>query len=154
MLRKEEEARKQMTPEEIQQEKERMKLQEEEEQLMLAQELMGVKIAPTSGIDAMKPKTTEEFTKFAKALKDKVTESQSHPLYDKFLEELFRDICASMNSDSIKKIGTSLNTLANEKQKLEKAALGGKKKKKTPQIKQVRENDMDEGEFDEFDDFM
>lgn len=34
------------------------------------------------------------------------------------------------------------------------AALGGKKKKKTPQIKQVRENDMDEGEFDEFDDFM
>lgn len=42
MLRKEEEARKQMTPEEIQQEKERMKLQEEEEQLMLAQELMGM----------------------------------------------------------------------------------------------------------------
>ena len=33
-------------------------------------------------------------------------------------------------------------------------AQGGKKKKKTPQIKQVRENDFDEGEYDEFDDFM
>lgn len=37
-----------------------------------------------------------------------------------------------------------------------KSSQGGKKKGKgkTQQIKQVRENDFDEGEYDEFDDFM
>lgn len=34
------------------------------------------------------------------------------------------------------------------------SAVGGGKKKKGKTIKQVRENDFDEGEYDEFDDFM
>ncbi|KAF6017352.1 EIF3J [Bugula neritina] len=154
--RKEEEARQNMTPEEMAAEKLRLKLQEEEEQLMLAKELVGVTVTPASGLDAMRPSTTEEFTDFAKKLKNKISESEQHPLYTKFLEDLFRDLCVSLSSESIKKIGSSLTTLANEKQKQEKAKDGGKSKKKGkgPAIKQVRANDFDEGEYDEFEDFM
>lgn len=36
----------------------------------------GVTVTPASGLDAMRPSTTEEFTDFAKKLKNKISESE------------------------------------------------------------------------------
>lgn len=75
---------------------------------MLAKELMGVSIAPSSGLDAMNPDTPEEFSKFGAALKEKITSLETSAPYVLFLEELFRDICQSCKQNS----GIHLNQVA------------------------------------------
>ncbi|XP_067948392.1 eukaryotic translation initiation factor 3 subunit J-A-like [Watersipora subatra] len=154
--RKEEEERKAMTPEEIAAEKVRARQREEDDQLMLAKELMGVSLQSPSGIESMNPQTAEEFTEFSNKIKQKLSQSETHPLYTMFLEDLFRDLCVTLNSESTKKIGSALTTLANEKQKMEKASQAKGKKKKGPSIKVERTTvtDYEGGYENDFDDFM
>ncbi|GFY57452.1 eukaryotic translation initiation factor 3 subunit J-A [Trichonephila inaurata madagascariensis] len=104
------------------------KLQEEAD-LQLAKETFGV-IDPVNSIDHMQPTSKEDFESFRKLLVEKITKSESSPHFIIFLEDLCRDLCLNVAAEDIKKITSSLNALANEKIKAQKAKTGKKKSKK------------------------
>lgn len=54
---------------------------------------------------------------------------QSKPLYASFVEQLARDIAQPLKDVEVRKVASSLTTLANEKQKEQREKASGKKKK-------------------------
>lgn len=64
-----------------------------------------------------------------------------------------KEILLSVDSDSIKKLGSCLNVLATEKSKQEKPAKG-KKKKTGPKLKQDNNTDYYDDDYADFNDFM
>ena len=125
--RKEKEERmesKPKTPEEILAEKlERQRLQEESDYL-LAKEAFGDSNSkrPVSGLD-ISLNTREDFDSFRKALVDKLLVYDKSVHYVNFLENLFRELCVSIESDDIKRLNGSLTALFNEKVKAQKVCL-------------------------------
>jgi len=74
------------------------------------------------------------------------------PHYTNLLKSLFRQLTANIESSEISQIATSLSVLANEKLKVEKE----KKKKKTATKKSqvnMKNEELEEGDYDEFTDF-
>ncbi|XP_054160635.1 eukaryotic translation initiation factor 3 subunit J-A-like isoform X2 [Oppia nitens] len=151
--KKREEANKPKTPQEIIEEKLRIQKLVEESDLSLAEEAFG---AGNSGSGlSVSLNTKEDWDSFRKSLVDKLSIYEASPHYVHFLENLFRELCVSVESDDIKKLSASLTALYNEKLKAQKAVTKGKKKGKGPSVKvETNPTDAYGDEYDDFDDFM
>ncbi|XP_065148224.1 eukaryotic translation initiation factor 3 subunit J-A isoform X1 [Paramisgurnus dabryanus] len=153
-----------LTPEEELAEKLKIKKLQEDSDLELAKEAFGVVSNNVTGIDAISPSSKDDFTEFERLLKEKISPYEKSIHYSSFLESLFRDLCLSLEIDDLKKINNSLTVLLSEKQKQEKQANKGKKKKKGVLpgggLKAKLKDDLaDYGEFDggyaqDYEDFM
>ncbi|KAJ3314119.1 Eukaryotic translation initiation factor 3 subunit J, partial [Blyttiomyces sp. JEL0837] len=127
-----------------------------------AKDLFGVNDKPVqekSFIDTMTPNNKEEFDKYIKLLLEKFRKFEKSPQFGYFVENLTRDLCVSLNVDDVKRIGSGLTVLANEKQKAAKPAAAKKKgaakgkiaiKADTGGIDTTNYDDV----YDDFDDFM
>ena len=75
------------------------------------------------------PKTKTEWQKLAQQISTVLFQRlHSKPLYDEFAVEIAKQAAAPLNDRDVRKIGTAMTVLSNEKQKEAKAAVGGKKK--------------------------
>lgn len=75
-------------------------------------------------------KTKEDFQDFTKLLIDAVIKRQEKkPLYPFFVEHIARELAIPLKDSEVRKVASSLSTLANEKQKEARDAASGKKKK-------------------------
>ncbi|KAH8147447.1 uncharacterized protein LAJ45_08603 [Morchella importuna] len=89
---------------------------------------------PTKNIDLgslliFNPTTKDAFLKLREVLVPLLTANTKKAHYPLFLQEFARQLSKDMPSEQIRKVASGLTTLANEKQKEEKAAdKGGKKK--------------------------
>lgn len=105
---------------------EKQRLQEESD-LKLTQESFGISDAGTavtgSGLESVKLATKDDFEVFKKSLVNRLQLAEKSPHYVNFLDASFRDICASLEPDDIKRLSSSLNTLFNEKVKAQKVSL-------------------------------
>jgi len=167
---KEAEAARELTPEEEMAEKMKAQKMQEESDLELAKEAFGVMEAVVlpgqRTIDNFTPTNKEEFAELSKMIVQKLSKLEWRVEYGSFLEATVRDSCAGCEPDVIKKIASTLNSLATEKQKLLKKDTKGKKKtgaaaNKTLKTGKGMHDDMDYGggynEYDyngEYDDFM
>ncbi|KAI8481395.1 Eukaryotic translation initiation factor 3 subunit J [Branchiostoma belcheri] len=154
---REEAAQKAMTPEELAADKLRRQKLAEEGDLELAKDMFGVTSETGGKIDRMHPQTREDFEEFQKALVEKVCQYQGSIHFVTFLEELFRDCCLGLEADDVRRLGTTLTVLSNEKAKAAKAAKGGKKgKKQAASMKAVKKVDLEDYSTygDEYDDFI
>ena len=102
---------------------ERQRLQEESD-LLLAQEAFGENSTRSgeSGLD-ISLNTKEDFDNFKKSLVDKLLVYDKSPHFVNFLENLFRELCVSIESDDIKRLSSSLTALFNEKVKAQKVCI-------------------------------
>lgn len=93
----------------------------------------------------------EQLDEVRKSLVDKLKLVEKSIHYVSFLEATFRDLCAALDADDIKRLGSNLTALSNEKQKATKNV---KKKKKGAAIR-VERSELDyEDDGHEYDDFM
>ncbi|XP_058945100.1 eukaryotic translation initiation factor 3 subunit J-like [Pocillopora verrucosa] len=156
---------KELTEEEQLAEKLRRQKLVEDADLELAKQAFGVKDdIGSKSIDDMKPSTKEEFVELSQLLVGKLSNYESNAEYVPFLEMLFRDLCASLDAEDVKRIGSTINVLSSEKLKAQKAKKGKKAVKKATlsgaSAKAGRKEDLDAfggGNYDygdEFDDFM
>jgi translation initiation factor 3 subunit J len=75
------------------------------------------------------PKTKTEWQTLARQISSVLfTRLHSKPLYDEFAVEIAKQAAAPLNDRDVRKIGTAMTVLSNEKQKEAKASVGGKKK--------------------------
>ncbi|XP_069480301.1 eukaryotic translation initiation factor 3 subunit J [Ambystoma mexicanum] len=167
LKKKQEEVQKQLesppqelTAEEQVAEKLRLKKLQEDSDLELAKEAFGD--YAVTGIDALNPSSREDFTEFARLLKEKITHYEKSLHYTSFLETLIRDVCISLEVDDLKKVSNSLTALYSEKQKQEKNKAKKKKKGVLPGggFKANMKDDLadysgyDPGYTREYEDFM
>jgi len=134
-----------------------LKLQEESD-LLLAKEAFGDSSDPknNTSID-ITLSSKEDFELFKRNLIEKLVAVEKSPHYVPFLDTLFRELCASLETDDIKRISSSLSALFNEKVKAQKAGAKQKKKGKGFSLRVERnEVDLDSGNNDlaDYDDFM
>jgi len=151
--KEEEEERRKPTAEEMLAEKLRRQQMQEEADLELAKEAFGVDddSGAKGAIDAFNPTTKEEFEEFGKLICDKVIKYEKSPCYAGFLEILYRDLAVGLESEEVKKLGSALNTLANEKVKAQKAKAKKKSKKANLVVGKGDDYDYDLGaEYDDF----
>jgi len=156
-----EEAERELTPEEkLAAKLEAQRLQEESD-LQLAREAFGVTDPLPNGpsIDNMTVSNHQEFEELRSLLVKKLSSFERMKEYPLFLENLFRDLCTSVEHEDIKKISSALTSLAQEKQKAAKAAKGTTKKSKKQTLKTGKgtKNDDyggDDDYYNEYDDFM
>jgi len=133
---------------------ERQRLQEESD-LLLAKDAFGDSKNTSSGLD-ISLSSKEDFDAFKKSLVEKLLTYDKSPHYVNFLENLFRELCVSLESDDIKRLSSSLTALFNEKVKAQKAGTKSKKKGKGFSVR-VERNDVDfnvNNDIEEFDDFL
>ncbi|XP_044583073.1 eukaryotic translation initiation factor 3 subunit J [Cotesia glomerata] len=144
-----------MTPEERRAEQLRRQKMAEEADLRLAMETFGV--APD---DVLIPDTKEEFEQYAESLLHQINLYKSHAEYPTFAEDLISRIAVNLPSISLKKLGTAINNLAIEKQKLEKGDKGKKNKGKGKAKLKLEGDNTHLNEYDSYtyddnyDDFM
>ncbi|XP_041464326.1 eukaryotic translation initiation factor 3 subunit J-like [Lytechinus variegatus] len=149
-----------LTPEEELEEKLRQQKLQEESDLELAKEAFGVGLDDdrSLSLDTMNPTTEEEFTEFGKLLKEKLSMLESSDYYPFLLEDVFQSCCVCLDSEQVKKLGSCLTAIANEKAKAQKASKGKKGKKKAVLAgsgKSAKKDEFDDfgyggGEFDDF----
>jgi len=117
-------------------------------------------LSSKDSIDGIVPVSKEDYDSMRRLLVAKLTPNDKSVYYLPFLEELLRDLAANLEADDIKRLSTTLTTLANEKLKLVKAAKGGKKKKQGATIRIERDGGVSaahgyEDDFaNEYEDFM
>lgn len=80
-------------------------------------------ISTQGTIDSITPVEREDYENLRKLLVAKLTPNEKSPLYIPFLDDLLRDLTANLEADDIKKLSSSLNTLANEKIKMAKVII-------------------------------
>lgn len=80
-------------------------------------------ISTQGTIDSITPVEREDYENLRKLLVAKLTPNEKSPLYIPFLDDLLRDLTANLEADDIKKLSSSLNTLANEKIKMAKVSI-------------------------------
>jgi len=148
--------RKPMTAEEEIAEKMLQQKLQEEADLNMGREAFGIAEGGSgTGLDALPLMTKEDFEQFKKSLVTRLHAAEKNPHYVTFLENSFRDICASLEPDDIKRLSSALNSLFNEKVKAQKAPAKKKGKSKGAGLKMERTAmDMDDTYADDFDDFM
>jgi len=140
--------------EELAERLERQRLQEESD-FELGKLGLGINEGTGTGLDSLPLSTPEDFETFKKALVDRLKLAEKSPHYVSFLENAFRDICASMEPDDIKRLSSNLNSLFNEKMKAQKSAKPKKGKAKAGiKVERSALDYADGGEFDDFDEFM
>jgi len=113
-----------------------------------------------SSLDNINPKSKEEFDKFSKLLVDRIRKHEKQGMYVNFINEFVRELCSPLKDVDVRKVASSLTTLANEKQKQMKEKDKPKKKGNSKPILQVEKFDSvdvtDYGDYyeEEFDDFI
>jgi len=154
---KEEELKRVKSPAELANEKLRQKKLQEESDLKLAKEAFGLSDNGGEGvIDKMNPEAEEDFIKFEQALKDKITTFEKSPHYAGFLDKLFTDLVVNVESEDVRKLSATLNSMYHEKLRQAKEVDKKKKKKSKASLKVHRSNDLtDDLGYDDFaEDFM
>ncbi|KAI1310506.1 Translation initiation factor 3 subunit J component [Mortierella claussenii] len=117
-------------------------------------------VTSASGLEAMKPKTKDEFNEFTTELVALIQKHEKQGLYVSFLEGLFRELAQGVRDVDVRKFVSTLTTLANEKQKAAKDAQKSKKKGSAkPSLVAAKINTTVDtkdysNDYDEFDDFM
>ncbi|XP_033749787.1 eukaryotic translation initiation factor 3 subunit J-like [Pecten maximus] len=139
-LKAQEEERRVLTPEEELSEKLRRRKLQEESDLKLAKEAFGT--SDVTGIDAMYPETEEEYKEFEEALKNKITYFDKSKHYVSFIEKLFTDIVLTLDTEDVRKVGSCITTIYQEKQKQQRELKKKEKKKIKVTIKSEREGDF------------
>jgi len=92
-------------------------------------------ISATDGILDVRPQTPEEFEKFANTLVERLySDHGQRPAYSKFVESLVKGLCQPLKDLEVRKASSALATLANEKQKAQREADKGIKKKAKPAL--------------------
>ncbi|KAJ9101919.1 hypothetical protein QFC19_005000 [Naganishia cerealis] len=120
-----------MTP----QERRRMQMEmEREADAQNAADLLGsVSLEDDVDVNSLlnaNPKTKTEWQTLARQISAVLFKRlHSKPLYDEFAVEIAKQAAAPLNDRDVRKIGTAMTVLSNEKQKEAKASVGGKKKK-------------------------
>ena len=139
---------------------EKMRLQKltEDNDLKIAQDMFGADaVGAVGGLDAMNPQTKEEFEDFAKTVLDKITSLESSEHFQDFAEDFVRNLCMSLNVQTLKKCKTHVEAFHSAKLKEEKAA-GGKGKKgkgKGTSLKMDRDSTTNYYDgYNDMDDFM
>jgi len=84
-------------------------------------------------IESLNPRTKDEFDEFSKRLTTVITSVSHLPHYAMFVTGLVKAICEPLGSDDVKKVGSGLSALGNEKLKAEKGS-GKKKAAKKPAL--------------------
>ena len=92
-------------------------------------------IIDLSSIPLFNPSTKDQFLKLREVLAPIIASSSKKAHYTMFMQEFTKQMVKDLPSDQIKKIGTGLTTLSNEKMKEEKAAEKGGKKTKAAKTK-------------------
>ncbi|RPA78850.1 translation initiation factor eIF3 subunit [Ascobolus immersus RN42] len=113
------------------------------------------------------PRTKADFAQLREILVPLLTANSKKPTYPDFVVDFTRELCKELSSEHTRKAGTALTTLSNEKQRAEKEAeKGGKKKKGAQKAKLAavsKANDhgdalvdytKESSTYDDFDDFM
>ncbi|KFD45875.1 hypothetical protein M513_13240, partial [Trichuris suis] len=83
-----------------------------------------------------------DFDLMRRIIVEKVTDTQNNEGYAEFIDQLFHDLCASMSSETVRKIARNLNSLSNEISKIEKEKHKPKAKKKNTIAKLSRGGDF------------
>ncbi|KAG0639398.1 eukaryotic translation initiation factor 3 subunit J [Tuber brumale] len=125
---------------------------------------------PTKSIDLSSlplfaPKGKDEFTRLREVLVPLLVANSKKAHYSLFLQEFVRQLGKDMSSEQVRKVASGLTTLANERQREEKAAEKGGKKTKAAKGKTTlatgKEADkfdttdyLEPAGYDDFDDFM
>ncbi|XP_021346040.1 eukaryotic translation initiation factor 3 subunit J-A-like isoform X2 [Mizuhopecten yessoensis] len=135
-----EEEQRVLTPEEELSEKLRRRKLQEESDLKLAKEAFGT--SDITGIDAMFPETEEEYQEFEEALKNKITYFDKSKHYVSLIEKLFTDIVLTLETEDVRKVGSCITTIYQEKQKQQKELKKKEKKKNKITIRSEREGDF------------
>jgi len=146
----------QLSPAEMAAEKARQRQLQEESDLLLAVETFGVSDGLRGQIDSMEPSSKDDFDKFEELLRTKITKYEKSPHYVPFLESLFRQVTIDLEADDIKRLGSTLTALSNEKAKQQKGTKGKKKKQKASLVVGKDTDDVlaETGGYDEYDDFL
>ncbi|XP_060063660.1 eukaryotic translation initiation factor 3 subunit J-like [Ylistrum balloti] len=139
-IKAQEEEQRVLTPEEELSEKLRQRKLQEESDLKLAKEAFGT--SDITGIDAMFPETEEEYKEFEEALKNKITYFDKSKHYVSFIEKLFTDIVVTLETEDVKKVGSCITTIYQEKLKQQKELKKKEKKKMKVTIKSERDGDF------------
>ncbi|KAJ2636468.1 Translation initiation factor 3 subunit J component [Coemansia sp. RSA 1286] len=105
------------------------------------------------------PKSQDDFDEFQKALVQRIQKAQNSRLYNQFLEKLIRELVEPLKDIEVRKISSTLISLANEKQRAAREASKPKKKNKKATIAAPPKNKIDMADYsnqayDDFDDFM
>lgn len=95
---------------------------QEESDLRLAKEAFGTGTGSDVSFD-VSLSSKNDFDAFKKNLVDKLATVEKSPHYVAFLENMFRELCVSLQADDIKRISNNLNALWNEKVKAQKVKL-------------------------------
>ncbi|KPM04656.1 eukaryotic translation initiation factor 3 subunit J-like protein [Sarcoptes scabiei] len=129
----------------------------EEGDLALAKETFGVSSSSdSSALDSIRLATKDDFEEFRKALNEKLNPFTRSPHYLDFLDNLFRSLATSLQTDDIKKLITTLNAVCNEKIKSQKQQTSKAKKanKKNAGIRIERDNDYSYDQYaDDYNDY-
>lgn len=121
----------------------------------------GLTVQDTKTKDALadlQPKTAAEFDEFKVALVDRIQKYQTSRNYLEFLDNLVRDLARPLKDLDVRKISSTLNTLANEKQRNSKESKKKGKNKKASVVTSTPKNKTDthdySQDYNDFDDFM
>jgi len=148
-----------MTPEEKLAEKLRAQKLAEDSDFELTNEMFASKPVDPNEItlDNFKPTTKEDFRKMADMMTTKLANLESSPHYFFLLDTVMSKAMLTLIPEDLRKLSTSLNVLANEKTKQEKAKKGKKssKAKLAGATKAATRHEVEDfSNYDEFDDFM
>ncbi|XP_044735352.1 eukaryotic translation initiation factor 3 subunit J [Chrysoperla carnea] len=159
--RKQKERESEMTLEEKLAEKLRRQKLQEESDLQLAKETFGINVVneSTKSLDSMNPQTQEDFIEYADAISKRVQTFNKSPEYVTFVEDLIRNICVSLSSTDLKKLKTTIDTIFQEKQKVEKGEKSKKNKGKGKAKLKIEGDNSHLNEYSvyqdyDYDDFM
>ncbi|GAN10538.1 eukaryotic translation initiation factor 3 subunit J-like [Mucor ambiguus] len=91
-------------------------------------------------LEEWKPRNRVEMDAYRKRLVEIITPTAKWNNYGWFIDELLRDIAVPLNHPEVKKIASSLTTIANEKQRVAKEATKKGKGKSRPQLAAAGKN--------------
>ncbi|KAJ2705331.1 Translation initiation factor 3 subunit J component [Coemansia sp. IMI 203386] len=136
---------------------------QQEADLQNAEELFAGLTIKDTGMNnvlaTINPKSQDDFDEFQKALVQRIQKAQNSRLYNQFLEKLIRELVEPLKDIEVRKISSTLISLANEKQRAAREASKPKKKNKKATIAAPPKNKIDMADYsnqayDDFDDFM
>lgn len=115
------------------------------------------KTVDLGSLPLLNPVTKAQFDKLLQTLGPILSAHAHKGPYVLFAQELVRELCKGLPSDQIKKVNSSLTTLANDKLREEKAAEKGGKKTKAAKTKTTlaigRPTTIDTGNYDDGGDY-
>jgi len=115
-----------------------------------SEQASGSKPAPSS-FDNFKPKSEQEYIKFAELTNQKVEPFSGSAFYVTFLKEFLKKATTPMEAEDVKDLVATLNLIVNEKIKASSAKKGKKGKKKAPtKTTAAAFEDMVDDEYDMF----